>query len=209
MFSIFKHILILSFITLLASACSTMNKNECLNADWRTIGFSDGARGYQASRIGDHTSACAEYGVRPDLNAYNTGRNQGLAQYCIPTTGYNRGLSGYRYNGICANHNEQDFVTALNYGLSVHKEVQILNSLKSQYRKEQDYINKLEAELRFKEEQLVSGRLTKVKAVIILKETKEMAEELGRARSNLANIDHDIIRQTHRVNRMKQESGYH
>ena len=209
MYSIIKHIFILASITLIASACSTMNKSECLNADWRTIGYSDGARGYKASRIGQHQSACAEYGVRPDLNAYNSGREQGLGQYCVPTTGYNRGLRGYRYNGVCARHNERDFVIALNYGLAVYKEVQILNNLKSQYKKEQDYIYKLEDELRFKEEQLVSGRLSKVKAVIILNETKEIAEELGKAKSNLADLDHDIRRQGRRVNRMKRESGYH
>lgn len=209
MFSIIKHILILASITLIASACSTMNKSECLNADWRTIGYGDGSRGYKASRISQHRSACAEYGVRPDLNAYNTGREQGLGQYCTPTTGYNRGLSGYRYNGVCARHNERDFVVALNYGLSVYKEVQVLKKLKSEYRKEQQYIHKLDDELRFKEEQLISGRLSKVKAVIILNETKEMAEELGRAKSNLANIDYDINKQARRVNRMKRQSGYH
>lgn len=209
MFSIIKHILILASITLIASACSTMNKSECLNADWRTIGYGDGSRGYKASRISQHRSACAEYGVRPDLNAYNTGREQGLGQYCTPTTGYNRGLSGYRYNGVCAQHNERDFVVALNYGLSVYKEVQVLKKLKSEYRKEQQYIYKLEDELRFKEEQLISGRLSKVKAVIILNETKEMAEELGRAKSNLANLDYDINQQARRVNRMKRESGYY
>ena len=209
MFSIIKHIFILTSITLIISACSTMNKNECLNADWRTIGYSDGARGYNASRVGQHQSACAEFGVRPDLNAYNSGREQGLGQYCIPTTGYNRGLSGYRYNGVCARHNEREFVDALNYGLAVYKEAQLLKKLKSEYQKEKNYIHKLEDELRFKEDQLVSGRLSKVKAVIILNETKEMAEELGKAKSNLANLDYDINKQARRVNRMKRQSGYH
>ena len=209
MFSIIKQILLLASITLIVSACSTMNKSECLNADWRTIGYSDGARGYKASRIGEHRSACAEYGVRPDLNAYNSGREQGLVQYCTPTTGYNRGLSGYRYNGICARHNEIDFVEALDYGLAVYKEVQILKNLKNQHQKEQGYIHRLEDELRFKEEQLISGRLSKVKAVIILNETKEIAEELGKAKSNLSALDYDINKQSRRVSRMKHQSGYH
>ena len=209
MYSILKHLFILASITFFLSACSTMNKSECLNADWRTIGYGDGTRGYKASRIGDHRSACAEYGVKPDLNAYNSGRDQGLVQYCTPTTGYNRGLSGYRYNGVCSRHNERDFVEALNYGLAVYKEVRILNNLKSEYKKEQNYIHKLEDELRFKEEQIVSGRLSKVKAVILLNETKELAEELGKAKSNLSNIDYDINKQARRVSRMKRQSGYH
>lgn len=203
-----KHIFILTSITLLVSACSTMNKNECLNADWRTIGYGDGARGYKASRIGQHRSACAEYGVRPNLNAYNSGRQQGLGQYCTPTTGYNRGLSGYRYNGVCSGQNERDFVEALNYGLAVYKEVRILNNLKSKYRDEKKYIRKLEKELHFKEEQIISGRLSKVKALMLLNETKDLAEELGKAKSNLNNLDYDINNQARRVSDMKHRSGY-
>ncbi|MCW9030918.1 MAG: DUF2799 domain-containing protein [Gammaproteobacteria bacterium] len=203
-----KHIFILTSITLITSACSTMNKNECLNADWRTIGYGDGARGYKASRISEHRSACAEYGVRPDLNAYNGGREEGLGKYCTPTTGYNKGLSGYRYNGVCAGHNERDFVAALNYGLTIYKEVSTLNNLKSQYQKEVKYIQSLENELRLKEDQIVSGRLSKVKAVILLNETKEIAEELGKAKSNLNNLDYDINNQTRRVADMKNQGGY-
>ena len=208
MLALIKNIFVLGFITLLLASCSTMNKSECLTADWRTIGYGDGARGYKASRIGDHRSACAEHGVRPDLNAYNSGREEGLNKYCTSTTGYNNGLSGYRYNGICAGHNERAFVEALNYGLAVYKEVRTLNNLKSQYQKEVKYIHQLEDELRFKEEQIVSGRLSKVKAVILLNETKDIAEELGKAKSNLNNLDYDINNQARRVSDMRHQGGY-
>ena len=208
MLTLIKHIIILASITVLVSSCSTMNKNECLNADWRTIGYSDGARGYKASRIGEHRSACAEHNIRPDLNAYNSGREEGLNKYCTPTTGYNKGLSGYRYKGVCSGHNERDFVEALNYGLAVYKEIRTLNNLKSQYQKELKYIHRLEDELRFKEEQIISGRLSKVKAAILLNETREMAEELGKAKSNLNNLDYDINNQARRVADMKHQGGY-
>lgn len=208
MLTLTKQLSIFAILTLLVSACSTMNKNECLTADWRTVGYSDGARGYKAGRIGDHRSACSEYGIRPDLNAYNTGREQGLGQYCTPTTGYNKGLSGYRYNGVCANHNERDFVEALNYGLAIYGEIRTLNKLKSEYRKQEKYIRQLEDELSFKEEQIVSGRLSKVKAVIILNETKEIAEKLGKAKSDLNNIDYDIGSQKRRVHSMKNQRRY-
>lgn len=208
MLTLTKQLSIFAIITLLVSACSTMNKSECLNADWRTIGYGDGARGYKAARIGEHRSSCAEHGIRPNLNAYNTGREQGLSQYCTPTTGYNKGISGYRYNGVCANHNERDFVEALNYGLAIYGEVRTLNKLKSEYRKQEKYIRQLEDELLFKEEQIISGRLSKVKAVIILNETKEIAEELGKAKSNLKNIDYDINNQQRRIHGMKNQRRY-
>lgn len=206
--NLIKNILLLGFIGFAVTSCSTMNKSECLTANWNTIGYGDGTRGYKASRISQHRSACAEYGVAPNLNAYTTGRNKGLTQYCIPTTGYNRGLSGYSYNGVCSGKNEQAFVDALNYGLAIHKEEKILSRLKSNYTQEENYIRKLEHNLRMKEDQIVSGRLSKVKALILLNETKEMAEELGKAKSNLANLEHDIRGQSRRVSDMKHGRNY-
>jgi len=105
-------------------------------------------------------------------------------------------------------HKERDFVEALNYGLTINKEVRTLNNLKSQYQKEVKYIQSLENELRLKEDQIVSGRLSKVKAVILLNETKEIAEELGKAKSNLNNLDYDINNQARRVADMKNQGGY-
>jgi hypothetical protein len=40
------------------SACATgMGKDECVAADWRTIGYEDGLHGYPADRIGAHRVA--------------------------------------------------------------------------------------------------------------------------------------------------------
>ena len=206
--TLIKHIFIFASITLITSACSTMNKNECLNADWRTIGYSDGARGYKATRIGQHSSACAEYGVRPDLNAYNSGRDEGLVQFCTSTTGYSKGLHGYSYNGVCARHNEGAFLEAYNYGLTIYKAKQRLQTLKTKYADEEKYINKLERRLQKKEDILISGKLTKVKALTLLNETKEMAEELGVAKSNLYRLDKKIHKQIQRISYLKGQSRY-
>lgn len=208
MFTLIKNISVLGLLAIVVTSCSTMNKSECLTANWNTIGYGDGTRGYKASRISQHRSACAEHGIAPNLSAYTAGRNKGLSQYCIPTTGYNRGLSGYSYNGVCSGKNERAFVDALNYGLAIYKEEKILSRLKSNYAQEENYIRKLENNLRLKEDQIVSGRLSKVKALMLLNETKEMAEEMGKAKSNLANLDHDIRSQSRRVSDMRQGRNY-
>ena len=205
---ILKNILLLILVTFTISACSTMNKSECLNADWKTIGFGDGSRGYKASRISQHSSACAEHGVRPDLSAYNAGRDQGLKQYCIPSTGYNKGASGYSYNGVCSGHNEGPFVEALNYGRTVYSAVKTLDKMKSDYANEEQYIYKLERKLKRKENQLISGKLSKLKAYKLLNETKQIAEELGKAKSNLGALDDEISKQAQHVAYLKGQRNY-
>ncbi len=64
--------------------CATMDKDECLVADWRLVGFQDGAQGKSAAAIGTYREDCASYRVVPDLDAYQAGRREGLLQYCVP-----------------------------------------------------------------------------------------------------------------------------
>ena len=71
-------------LVLVLSACATLSKNECLNADWYHLGTQDGAAGYPQGRLLEHYEACAEYGIRPDDTKYLTGRSDGLVTYCQP-----------------------------------------------------------------------------------------------------------------------------
>src|SRR3954465_4724012 len=82
------------------SGCSTMNKQECLAVDWRTVGYEDGVAGYSGDRIAQHRKACAKYGVQTDLSQYQDGRAQGLREYCKPANGYQLAARGGSYNGV-------------------------------------------------------------------------------------------------------------
>lgn len=208
MINLIRNIIALGVVALAFTACSTMNKNECINADWKTIGYGDGTNGYKASRISQHRSACAEHAIAPDLNAYNAGRNQGLNQYCIPSRGYYKGLSGSRYNGVCTNHKEAAYLDAFNYGTAVYKEVKILDNLKREHSSEEHRIRKIERSLKHKEHEMINGKLSKLKAYKLLQETKDMSEELGKAKFNLANLSGNIDNQADRIADMKRERRY-
>lgn len=71
-----------------------MSPEQCRNADWRQVGYSDGVEGYPASRIQEHASACAGTNVAPDLQAYLAGRAEGLMLYCQPEKGFDVGRRG-------------------------------------------------------------------------------------------------------------------
>ena len=107
-------------ILLLLSGCATLNKEECLNADWYSIGYVDGARGNPASKIGQHRQACAEYSVRPDFDQYDKGRIAGLVEYCNPRNGYWLGTKGALYSGVCPKNLERPFIVAYQQGKNVY-----------------------------------------------------------------------------------------
>ena len=208
MIKLTRNIIAVAMLSLIFTSCSTMNKSECLSADWKTIGYGDGTKGYAASRISQHRSACADYGISPNLNAYNAGRNEGLTHYCIPSTGYNRGVYGSKYNGVCVSHNEKDFLEAYNYGLYLYKENKLLSKLKSEYSQDESYISRLERRIDRKESLMISGKISNSEAHRLLMETKEMIKELDQAKYDLAILSSDIDSQYKVVHKLRQESKY-
>ncbi len=113
-------ILVFSLFSL-AGCAGGMSKTECLYADWRAIGYEDGAAGRDASAISSRRVACADKAkVTPDMQAYLDGREEGLDQFCRPANGFDYGSRGGRYTGACAQRNEAAFVDAYEQGLTLH-----------------------------------------------------------------------------------------
>jgi hypothetical protein len=118
-----RHALALVAMTILAvlSGCASMNKEECLSANWRQVGFSDGAKGLTNKQIEQHAKACAEYGVQVNLDEYLSGRAQGLLTYCQAENGFIVGRSGERQVATdCPEHLRPAFMEQYNRGLIVH-----------------------------------------------------------------------------------------
>jgi len=203
-----KQILILTFITLFLSACATLNKDECKTANWRVIGYEDGSTGQPASLIGAHRSACAEYGIKPDLDAYNNGRAEGLHQFCIPATGYKKGLSGNSYNGVCAGYKEAQFLSAYNAGKELYNEMSVLRAMEHDFSRQHERQSDLQAELKEKEYLVISGKLSKAKALILLNETKEIAIELGSLTETMHALEGQINKQKQYIANMQGQHRY-
>ncbi len=87
--------LILSTALVLAlQGCASLSKDECVTADWYSIGYEDGLHGKQADQIANHRKSCAKHGVTADLALYNEGRDAGLERFCEPRNGYRLGRAG-------------------------------------------------------------------------------------------------------------------
>ena len=136
--------------------CATMDKEECLTADWRQIGFEDGLKGYAPDRVAQHRKACAEHGITPDVPAYTQGRVTGLAQYCTPAKGFSLGHSGHPYSDVCSLLPDQE--TAFHQGFLTGRDIFLLekeiSDRETSVRRLQKELSSLEARLREKEREL-------------------------------------------------------
>ena len=106
--------------SILGGCATGMSKDECALADWQTIGYEDGLRGWPADRIGAHRVACAKHQVTPNLAAYTAGRERGLREYCQPKNGFRAGLQGAGYANVCSGSGEALFVDSYRYGRQIH-----------------------------------------------------------------------------------------
>jgi hypothetical protein len=114
-------LILIAFISCLVvlSGCTTLGQDECLYADWLTIGYEDGAHGYPASRIDSHRKDCARHGITADFNRYEEGRLEGLREYCMPQKGYDLGTSDRQYNYVCPKELEAAFLKGYYHGKNI------------------------------------------------------------------------------------------
>ena len=108
----------MTLINMSVMGCATLSKEECLQGDWRGIGYRDGAHGYDLTRIEQHQKACVDFHVTPDINAYQAGHDEGLLVYCTPQNGFDLGERVEEYNGnICPSYLESAFLEQYKQGL--------------------------------------------------------------------------------------------
>ena len=123
----YLKVLGITAIILLLSNCANMNESECLNADWRLIGFEDGSFGNNESHISQHRKECAEHGITPDLAAYREGHFDGSENFCTTNNGFSQGRQGKDYSRNCPEQFEAAFLTGFTDGQTLYALKKVLN----------------------------------------------------------------------------------
>jgi hypothetical protein len=115
-----KNLLLVPLLAqLMLVGCSSLSKQDCLEADWFDVGVRDGSRGFPVERLGSHDKACAKISVQPDEETYFKGREKGLLSYCTAETGLSEGKRNNRYHDVCPTESEKAFLTSYIDGLEL------------------------------------------------------------------------------------------
>ena len=167
-----------ALVAVLLSACATgMDKDECAVADWRTIGYEDGLRGYPAERIGAHRVACAKHQMTPSLALYSEGRERGLVEYCQPKNGYRVGLNGGGYANVCAAATEPGFVNGYRWGKQIHDARADLRSTQSRLRSARDGVVHTETAMANVTAELVLPKVPTQRRAFLAQELVRLTQE--------------------------------
>lgn len=109
----------LAMAVMILNACASLDLNECLNANWKDIGYDDAVRGSSTQRLSKHRKACAKHGITPDSSAYKLGHKEGVPLYCVSERGFQIASNGGSYPSICPKNQFVEFFQSYSRGRDV------------------------------------------------------------------------------------------
>ena len=192
--------MVLALATL--SGCASMSSEECANSDWVAIGYEDGSRGYTTDKFGSRRKACAKHGVTADFSAYQAGREKGLVEFCQPSRGYNLGVSGGAYYGVCDVAMEEEFLDAYRVGSQLHS-LRSNNATSRIYSKEAE-LKRNREKIRAKQAELISDDVTPQDRLLLLNDIRELAERSGELEAEIEQLVADKARHEHELKDYEQ-----
>jgi len=195
-------------LCLTISGCASMSKNECQTAQWQSIGYEDGTKGYSASRIGEYRKSCAEYNVVPDLAAYTEGRRLGLQEWCRPSNGYLQGTRGAVYNGICPKNMEAQFKLAMRQGRKVYEMRQKIKKQQAAIARLNGEFNAIEQDISDKETELVSNGTQPGRRILLLDEIRRSEQDREALRNDIAMANSALDKMNYRLKQMVAKNRY-
>ena len=193
---------------LVLSGCATLSEEECLTADWFSIGFEDGANGYPSNRIGAHREACAKHGVTPDLRQYQDGHEEGLLNFCTARNGFSRARNGYQYTGICPPSLEPEFLDGYQAGREIYAVTSELSGLRSEQRSNENELSQSQRRLSEMEAVLFSEALSEEERRATYNEITRLRERQGALRSRNEQLIRDIADAEARLRMLEDRFSY-
>jgi hypothetical protein len=186
------------------SGCASMSSEECANSDWVAIGYEDGSRGYTTDKFGSRRKACAKHGVTADFKAYQEGREEGLVEFCQPSRGYNLGVSGGSYYGVCDVAMEGDFLDAYRVGSQLHSLRSNVNNTSSRIYSKEAELKRTREKIREKQAELISDEVTPQDRLLLLGDIRELAERSGELEEEIEQLVADKARHEHELENYEQ-----
>lgn len=105
----------------LLSSCASLHTYDCESNNWHALGVTDGTDGEPASRVDEYQASCKRNGFQVDVDLYEKGWQEGVAQFCTRESGYIYGMAGQTYKGSCTSEDEENFLLGYETGSSLNK----------------------------------------------------------------------------------------
>ena len=190
------------------NGCASLNEQECRTADWRLIGYEDGAAGKSPLRISDHREACADVGVTPDLDAYRQGYGEGLKLYCRPATAFSRGKQGSSYPGLCAREGDEDLRQAYRDGKRVRALSNSVSQAKQRLAEHEAELEQVRQTMASHQAEIITGGTGPARRKQILAELVTLAKEEERLPDEIEVLKRELRTRQRLLKKLESQLSY-
>lgn len=194
-----KFALLFAIGLLALGGCASMSSEECAASDWSAVGYEDGSRGYATERFSSHRKACAKHGITADFRAYQAGRDEGLVEFCQPSRGYNLGVSGGAYHGVCDVALEEEFLDGYRVGQQLFGLRSNVDSANARIDAKERELKRIRSEIREKEALLIGEESSTEERILLLADLKELSERTGELENEIEVLVSDRARHEHEL----------
>ena len=122
-----KSLVTATLTLLVMSGCATMNEQECLSADWESMGYADAREARQSTRLNKHHAACIEHGITADRGAYDRGYEKAISTFCSEDMAFIFGTGGEPVPSSCPANLLPALKIANEMGMEKHQQKKILD----------------------------------------------------------------------------------
>lgn len=192
----------------LLQGCATLDKDECMLADWRLIGYQDGVAGKSATQVGEYREDCAKHAIVPDLDAYRAGRQEGLQQFCTASNGYRLGNAGRGFTAVCPAALQGDFRNGYNTGRELYLARAAVNKTHSHIKQRKQTLSSLEDDRAEKLAALIADGLKADQRVMIVYELNEVQQEMNIIEDEIVDLEYDLANQQTRLEHLSRNRAY-
>jgi hypothetical protein len=135
------------------SACATMRKTDCLNADWHQFGYNAGLKGdlEKTKTFNAQKEACNKKGISANWEQFKQGHSNGIAEFCQLKNAVELGVRGVERaidNEVCHEEDYPGFSESFWVGYILHVLKNRVNESKAEIASLRSNADKLREHLR-------------------------------------------------------------
>lgn len=195
-------------IALAGCHSTTLSESQCKANDWYTVGYSDGSRGFDQSRLLQHDDACMAHGVVPDRAQYSAGWRDGIDHYCTPESGFDLGESGGTYRRICPANSEEAFHAAYTNGHTLYVASSEVAELENAIDQRNARITEIKSEMVQSVDGLIAPTTAPTDRVWLLERTKSLSEEQGRLQADIERLNGELAVKRNNLEALRHTLAY-
>ena len=176
-------------VTAMLQGCAGLPRDDCKTVDWYGMGYQDGLRGRPVRPVAEQDASCTNPGSTAPMAVYAQGHSEGMERFCDPGRGFELGVTGAPYSGICMTDPGWAFAPAYRRGKAIFESELQLRRLAEILQVNTAELEKLATSMEQKQLQLRALEATSAQTIQLLVEMRDLQDTVVMVETEIDGIE--------------------